>query len=86
MITSMVVLLAMLFIPAYAIIYMIGGPARANAFARWVFTRVRNLIRGILQWVGRQVGDLANRNPLMAGICAILFLIFLYLIFGGHLR
>lgn len=77
--TSMVILLATLFIPLYAIIYMVGGPGRASAFAKWVRTKIRNSVTGILQWVGRQVADVAHRNPMTTGITALgLLLWFLY--------
>lgn len=79
MITAMAVLLAMLFLPLYAIIYMIGGPSRASAFAKWVRTKSRNVATGILRWMGRQVADAAHRNPLVTGLIVLGLLVwFLY--------
>jgi len=86
MITSMIILTALLMIPINAILLMIGGPKLAGRFNSWVLAQAKRIIRGILQWVGRQVAELASRNPLATGIVATILLILLYLAMSGHLR
>lgn len=86
MITSMIILIAMIMIPINIFLLMANRPDLARRFNSWVVARVRNIVRGILQWLGRQVADFAGRNPLAVGVCVIVFLIVLYLFLGGHLR
>lgn len=78
----MIELVLMMLISGYAIIYMGAGKGRADRFIGWIWTKLKNLVSGILRWVGQQVAALVTQHPRVAGVIVILIL--LYFFFGGH--
>lgn len=86
MITLMVILTAMLAIPTYIILYMFGGPGLANKFRGWFYKTIKNIILGIIKWVGKQAANIANRHQLATGLTVAVLLVVLFLIFSGHFQ
>lgn len=59
----------------YGFLYMIGGPARANRFARGVNRTAQRGVEHVGRGAGRTVNRAANAYPMVAGIIVIAIVI-----------
>ncbi len=62
-------------IAIYGLLYMIGGPARANRFARGVNRTAQRNVERVGRGAGRTVNRAANAYPMAAGIIVIVIVI-----------